>query len=123
MHVMDGTATPPKILLGAHKYCDHGVLDLHVCVFGQNCNMPKELDSASMMCCSMLSNPNTKPLVIFIDALNQVRLPASQPLITAGTRSTLHPFIALSPLVLRFFVWCVRVCVLDVMRNALNEVL
>ncbi|KAK7100982.1 hypothetical protein V1264_023836 [Littorina saxatilis] len=37
----------------------------------KNCNMPKELDSASMMCCSMLSNPNTKPVVIFIDALNQ----------------------------------------------------
>ncbi|XP_076462217.1 TPR repeat-containing protein DDB_G0287407-like [Babylonia areolata] len=37
----------------------------------KNNNMPKEVDSASMMCCSMLSNPNTKPLVIFIDALNQ----------------------------------------------------
>ena len=33
MHVMDGTATPLKILLGAHKYCDHGVLDLHMCVW------------------------------------------------------------------------------------------
>lgn len=38
----------------------------------QNSNMPKDLDSASMMCCSILSNPNTKPLIIFIDALNQV---------------------------------------------------
>lgn len=37
----------------------------------RNSNMPKDLDSASMMCCSMLSNPNTRPLIIFIDALNQ----------------------------------------------------
>ncbi|XP_025109541.1 telomerase protein component 1-like [Pomacea canaliculata] len=37
----------------------------------KNSNMPKDLDSASMMCCSILSNPNTKPLIIFIDALNQ----------------------------------------------------
>lgn len=37
----------------------------------KNCNMPKELDSASMMCCSLLSNANTRPLVIFLDGLNQ----------------------------------------------------
>ncbi|KAK6179484.1 hypothetical protein SNE40_011834 [Patella caerulea] len=35
-------------------------------------NMPKDLDGTAQMCCSMLSNPNTKPIIIFIDALNQI---------------------------------------------------
>ncbi|ESO94433.1 hypothetical protein LOTGIDRAFT_232289 [Lottia gigantea] len=36
-------------------------------------NMPKDLDTTAQMCCSMLSNPNTKPVVIFIDAINQIK--------------------------------------------------
>lgn len=34
-------------------------------------NMPKDLDATAQMCCSMLSNPNTRPLIMFVDALNQ----------------------------------------------------
>ncbi|XP_067678320.1 TPR repeat-containing protein DDB_G0287407-like [Haliotis asinina] len=34
-------------------------------------NMPKDLDATAQMCCSVLSNPNTRPLIIFIDAVNQ----------------------------------------------------
>ncbi|XP_064604560.1 TPR repeat-containing protein DDB_G0287407-like isoform X2 [Liolophura sinensis] len=35
-------------------------------------SMPKNLEAAAQMVCSLLSNPNTKPLIIFVDALNQV---------------------------------------------------
>lgn len=34
-------------------------------------NMPKDVNAAAQMCCSMLSNPNTQPLIIVVDALNQ----------------------------------------------------
>ncbi|KAL5022718.1 hypothetical protein ScPMuIL_001873 [Solemya velum] len=34
-------------------------------------NMPKGVNATAQMCCSMLSNPNTKPLLMFVDALNQ----------------------------------------------------
>ncbi|GAB1609949.1 repeat-containing DDB_G0287407-like [Argonauta hians] len=32
---------------------------------------PKDLDGTAQVCCSMLSNPNTRPLIMFVDALNQ----------------------------------------------------
>ncbi|XP_033737542.1 LOW QUALITY PROTEIN: nephrocystin-3-like [Pecten maximus] len=34
-------------------------------------NIPRGIESTAQMCCSMLSNPNTRPVIIFIDALNQ----------------------------------------------------
>lgn len=34
--------------------------------------MPRDVNAAAQMCCSMLSNPNTQPLIIVVDALNQV---------------------------------------------------
>ncbi len=34
--------------------------------------MPKDLDTASQMCCGSLNNPNTRPLIIIVDAINQV---------------------------------------------------
>ncbi|KAH9495183.1 hypothetical protein Btru_018582, partial [Bulinus truncatus] len=37
----------------------------------KNSNCAKDLDSAAQMCCSMLSNLNTEPLLIFLDAADQ----------------------------------------------------
>ncbi|KAI8786853.1 telomerase protein component 1 [Biomphalaria glabrata] len=37
----------------------------------KNSNCAKDLDSAAQMCCSMLSNLNTDPLIIFLDAADQ----------------------------------------------------
>ena len=38
----------------------------------QDSNMPSGLENTAMLACSTLSNPNTKPTVIIVDALNQV---------------------------------------------------
>ena len=35
--------------------------------------MPSGLENTAMLACSTLSNPNTKPTIIIVDALNQVR--------------------------------------------------
>ena len=40
----------------------------------QDTTMPKDLESACQVTYAVLSNPNTKPVIIIIDALNQVRL-------------------------------------------------
>ncbi|XP_048761079.1 uncharacterized protein LOC125670136 [Ostrea edulis] len=34
-------------------------------------NIPRGVDATAQMCCSLLSNPNTKPVILFIDALHQ----------------------------------------------------
>ncbi|XP_061167339.1 TPR repeat-containing protein DDB_G0287407-like [Saccostrea echinata] len=34
-------------------------------------NIPRGVDATAQMCCSLLSNPNTKPMILFIDALHQ----------------------------------------------------
>ena len=34
--------------------------------------MPKDLDAATQTAASALSNPNTRPTIIIVDALNQV---------------------------------------------------
>ena len=34
--------------------------------------MPSGLENTAMLACSTLSNPNTKPTIIIVDALNQV---------------------------------------------------
>lgn len=34
-------------------------------------NIPRGMDATAQMCCSLLSNPNTKPMILFIDALHQ----------------------------------------------------
>ncbi|XP_045158536.2 TPR repeat-containing protein DDB_G0287407-like isoform X2 [Mercenaria mercenaria] len=39
--------------------------------FINDSNMPRDVNAAAQMCCSMLSNPNTQPLIIVVDALNQ----------------------------------------------------
>lgn len=39
----------------------------------QDNNIPRGVDATAQMCCSLLSNPNTKPMILFIDALHQVK--------------------------------------------------
>ncbi|KAL4235832.1 hypothetical protein ACF0H5_004222 [Mactra antiquata] len=39
--------------------------------FVNDSNMPRDVNAAAQMCCSMLSNPNTQPIIIIVDALNQ----------------------------------------------------
>jgi hypothetical protein len=34
--------------------------------------MPSDLDSAVQLSCSALNNPSTSPVILFVDALNQV---------------------------------------------------
>ena len=34
--------------------------------------MPKDLDSAAQLCYGALSNPNTRPTILMVDAVNQV---------------------------------------------------
>ena len=34
--------------------------------------MPKDLNSSAQMCCSALSNHNIRPVIIIVDAVNQV---------------------------------------------------
>ncbi|KAK3090415.1 hypothetical protein FSP39_011663 [Pinctada imbricata] len=34
-------------------------------------NIPRGVESTAQMCCGLLSNPNTRPIIIFVDALNQ----------------------------------------------------
>ncbi|KAJ8306173.1 hypothetical protein KUTeg_016718 [Tegillarca granosa] len=36
-----------------------------------NSNVPRGIEAMAQMCCSMLSNPNTRPVIVFVDALNQ----------------------------------------------------
>ena len=36
--------------------------------------MPKDLNSSAQMCCSALSNHNIRPVIIIVDAVNQVCL-------------------------------------------------
>ena len=38
----------------------------------QDTTMPKDLETACQLTYATLSNPNTRPLIIVIDALNQV---------------------------------------------------
>ena len=38
----------------------------------QDTTMPKDLETACQLTYATLSNPNTRPLIIIIDALNQV---------------------------------------------------
>jgi len=38
----------------------------------QRATMPTSLDMAVQLTCGALTNDNTKPIIIFIDALNQV---------------------------------------------------
>ena len=35
--------------------------------------MPRDLDSASQTVCGSLNNPQTRPLIVIVDALNQVK--------------------------------------------------
>ena len=44
--------------------------ELKVC---KDSNMPKDYETAAQLVGSVLSNPNSKPVIIIIDALNQVR--------------------------------------------------
>ncbi|WAR23724.1 Y7407-like protein [Mya arenaria] len=39
--------------------------------FINDSNMPRDVNAAAQMCCSMLSNPNTQPVILLVDALNQ----------------------------------------------------
>jgi hypothetical protein len=34
--------------------------------------MPKDLEAVAALCCGVLSNASTQPVIIFIDAINQV---------------------------------------------------
>ncbi len=38
----------------------------------QEKNLPSEMDSIIQLTCGALNNPTTRPIVIFIDAVNQV---------------------------------------------------
>jgi hypothetical protein len=38
----------------------------------QDAELPTDMESAVQFCCSALNNTGTKPIIIFIDALNQV---------------------------------------------------
>ncbi len=40
----------------------------------QPSSLPKDLSAASQLCCHALRNPNTKPAVVVLDAINQVRV-------------------------------------------------
>ena len=52
------------------------------CFTLQDSNMPRDVNAAAQMCCSMLSNPNTRPLVVIVDALNQVRVEVGDKVLT-----------------------------------------
>ena len=44
-----------------------------MCVCVQDSDMPSDMDTLVQLTCSALNNPSTRPIIIFVDALNQVQ--------------------------------------------------
>lgn len=45
---------------------------LKLLLFQQDSNKPRDLNASAQMCCSALSNINIRPVIIIVDAVNQV---------------------------------------------------